>query len=467
MMYLSTLALVADFKPHYLIELKGLVTNENHYYTGVKRGQYMKNTHQFIVTIAVPLAIMIACLPVKAEEPSAFGSGFDVQDFYKPFTRDDISPKNQQSWPYYKHVSAHWDEFAVHGTAKISPSKNPAELKLAQDRLDLNTSTEYDGEKSFLDSMVDTQVKGFVVLKDNMILAEFYDNGFNVIDTNLLQSAAKSYAAILVHQLVNADKIKLDATVESILPDFKGSSMGAATVQQVLDHTSGMPQLLDFHTPGALGQLWEIEIGLQSGNPRGHRALITETKANKKPGEAWQYSDMNTDTLGLLAEKASGMKLPELLSDLFVTIGASQAGSIALTSDGSYSPSYGISTSARDYALFHQWIAQGKAPKSYYASVMDVKKSKFSQTNPLANSTFPGVEYGSQSYYIAENDVIYSSGSFGQQGYSDLKTGISIVFLSDWAVNWEVAKGNANRERAIAIINYLRLESSPNYLLRK
>ena len=425
----------------------------------------MKIIHQFIATIVVPFAIMSTCPPIKAEEPSAFGSGFDVQDFYKPFTRDDITPENQQKWPYYKHVSAHWDEFASHGTSKISPSKNPAQLKLAQDRLDLNT--EYQDEKSFLDSMVDTQVKGFVVLKDNVILAEFYDNGFNVSDTNLLQSAAKTYAAILVHQLVDAGKIKLDAKVESILPDIKGTSMGAATVQQVLDHTSGMPQLLDFHTPGALGQLWEIEIGLQSGKPRGHRALIKETKANKKPGEAWQYSDMNTDTLGLLAEKASGKKLPELLSDLYVTIGANHEGSIALTSDGTCSPSYGISTSARDYALFHQWIAQGKAPKSYYASVTDVKKSKFSKTNPLANSTFPGVEYGSQSYYIAENDVIYSSGSYGQQGYSDLKTGLSIVFLSDWAVNWEVAKGNANRERAIAIINHLRLESSPNYLLRQ
>jgi len=420
------------------------------------------------IQFAIILSIVISLLVVtsaQADTPSAFGSGFDVQDFYKPFTRDDITPENQQKWPYYKHVSAHWDEFAIHGTAKISPSKNPAKLKLAQDRLDLNT--EYEDEKSFLDSMVDTQVKGFVVLKDNVILAEFYDNGFNVTDTNLLQSASKTYAAILVHQLVDEGKIKLDAKVESILPDFKGTSMGVATVQQVLDHTSGMPQLLDFHTPGALGQLWEIEIGLQGGKAQGHSALIKETKANKEPGEAWQYSDMNTDALGLLAEKASGKKLPELLSALYATIGANYAGSIALTSDGTYSPSYGISTSARDYALFHQWIAQGKAPKSYYASVTDIKKSKFSETNPLADSTFPGVEYGSQSYYIAENDVIYSSGSYGQQGYSDLKTGLSIVFLSDWAVNWEVAKGNANRERAIAIINHLRLESSPNYLLRK
>ena len=214
----------------------------------------MKIQFAIILSIAVSLLVVTSA---QAEEPSAFGSGFDVQDFYKPFTLDEITPPNQQKWPYYKYVSAHWDEFALHGTAEIRPSKNPAELKLAQDRLDLNT--EYQDGKSFLDSLVDTQVKGFVVLKDNVILAEFYDNGFNITDTNLLQSASKTYAAIIVHQLVDAGKIKLDAKVESILPDFKGTSMGAATVQQVLDHTSGMPQLLDFHTLGALGQLWEIE----------------------------------------------------------------------------------------------------------------------------------------------------------------------------------------------------------------
>ena len=424
----------------------------------------MKGKHKIIATVVVAFSIINACPPVKAEEPSAFGSDFDVQDFYLPFTRDDITTKNQQKWPYYKYVSAHWGDFAAHGTAKISPSKHPAKLKLKQERLDLNT--EYQDGRSFLDSMVDTQVKGFVVMKENVILAEFYDNGFNVADANLLQSASKTYAAIFVHQLVDVGKINLETKVESILTDFEGTSMGAATVQQVLDHTSGMPQLLDFHTPGALGQLWEVEIGLQGGKPIGHGALIKKTKADKKAGEAWQYSDMNTDTLGLLAEKASGKKLPELLSDLYEMIGANFEGSIARTSDGTFSPAYGISTSARDYALFHQWIAQGKAPKSYYASVTNVKKSKFSKTNPLADSTFPGVEYGSQSYYIAEDDVIYSSGSYGQQGYSDMKTGVSVVFLSDWAVNWEVAKGNDNRNRAIAIIDHLRFESAPNYLLR-
>ena len=310
----------------------------------------MKTT---IRTMFVLITAIGACLtssqPVHADEPSAFGSGFDVGDFYRPFTLKEITPKNQQKWPYYKYVSSHWDNYALHGTAKVSRSRKPAKLEVADEGIDLNI--EYDDGKSFIDSFVDTQVKGFVVMKDNTILAEFYDNGFNVGDANLLQSAAKTFAGIIAHRLIDKGLLDPEAKVSKYLGDFEGTSVGTATVQQVLDHTSGMPTLLDFHTPGATGQLFEVEQGLQAGKPKGHRNTIKATKATKKPGEAWQYCDMNTDTLALLAEQVSGKKFSDLLSQLFDEFGANYEGSIAKTSDGTFSPSYGVSISARDYAL--------------------------------------------------------------------------------------------------------------------
>ena len=413
-----------------------------------------------IAIIAGVIASAMASSVVLAEPPSAFGSGFDVQDFFEPFMLEKITPKNQQKWPYYKYVSANWDDFALHGTAKVSRSKKPVKLEQGE-TLDLNT--EFKDDMSFIDSFVATQVKGFVVMKDNKILAEFYDNGFNVGDSNLLQSAAKSFAGVLINKLIDQGLLDPNAKVAKYLEDFKGADIGKATVQQVLDMTSGLPTLLDFHTPGAPGQLFEVEQGLQAGKAIGHRKAIKTTKANKKPGEAWQYSDMNTDTLGLLAEQVSGKKLSQLLSELFDDFGANYDGSIAKTSDGTFAPSYGISISARDYALFHQWIAQGKAPKSYYASALDVTKTKFGE-NETSKLIATGVTYGSQSYYMGEHNILYSSGSFGQVGYSDMKTGVAVVFLQDWAVNWEVDKGFDTRDRALSIIYHLRAVSAPGYL---
>ena len=121
---------------------------------------------------------------------------------------------------------------------------------------------------TFIESFLSTQVKGFVVMKNNKILAEFYDNGFNVGDTNLLQSAAKTFAAVVTHQLIDKGLLDPKARVETYLKDFKGSDIGAATVQQVLDMLSGLPTLLEFHTPGAPGQLRTFRRGSRSRRRR-------------------------------------------------------------------------------------------------------------------------------------------------------------------------------------------------------
>jgi CubicO group peptidase (beta-lactamase class C family) len=414
---------------------------------------------EYIIIVAVAIGLL-ASQSVFAEAPSAFGSGFDVQDFYKPFSLEEITPENQQKWPYYKYVSAHWDEYALHGTVKVKRSANPAKLQQGE-RLDMNS--EFKKGQTFIESLQATQTKGFVVMKDNIILAEFYDNGFNVSDTNMLQSASKTFAAVVTHQLIDQGLLDPNARVESYLEDFKGSDIGVATVQQVLDMLSGLPTLLNFHTPGHPDQQWEVEIGLQQGKSTGHRNAIMSTRATAKPGEVYNYSDKNTDTLGLLAEQESGKKFSQLLAELFDAFGANYDGSIALTSDGTTSPCYGISITARDYALFHQWIAQGKAPKSYYASAMDTSKTKFGE-NETGKLLGKGISYGSQSYYMQKHEVIYSSGSFGQVGYSDMKSGVAVVFLQDWAVNAELEKFFATRDRALAVINHLRIKADPHLL---
>jgi len=411
--------------------------------------------------LVIIMTFLLTTQTTRAEAPSAFGSGFDVQDFFKPFTLKDITPENQQKWPYYKYVSAHWAQYSLHNVDKIQPAPNPTKLAIAdeKDRLDLNGEWK-DG--TFIDSLQSTQVKGFVVLKDNVVLAEYYDNGFMVDGTNLLQSASKTYAGVIMGRLIDEGLINPKKKVRDYLKDFKKADVGAATVQQILDMTSGLPTLLDFHTPNSPGQLWEVEIGLQPGKTTGHRKTIKETKIKAKPGKEYNYTDINTDILALLAEQVTGKKYAELLTELFEAFGSNHGGSIARNSDGTVSPCYGISTSARDYALFHQWIAQGKAPKSYYKSAMDTDKTLFSE-NETGQLLGGGITYASQTYYLAEHDVLYSSGSFGQLGYSDLQDGISVVFLQDWAVNAELDKFFETRDRALAIITYLRSKAQSGF----
>ena len=163
----------------------------------------------------------------------------------------------------------------------------------------------------------------------------------------------------------------------------------------------------------------------------------------------------------MLAEGVTGEPFNKLLSDMFDDFGANSRGSIALTVDGTASPSYGISMTLRDYGLFHQWIAQEKAPKSFYASVEDVDKDLLRESESgkgMAKLFGTPVTYASQAWYLPEHNVIHSVGSYGQVGFSDLDTGIAVVFMQDWEDNGVPAKNAETVARALFVLDRLKAQ---------
>src|SRR5215203_2587189 len=117
----------------------------------------------------------------------------------------------------------------------------------------------------------------------------------------LLGSLTKSFTALAVMQLVEGDKIQLDAPVQLYLPWFRVADPQASaqiTVRHLLNQTSGLPQLsglrpmTDFDdSPGA--------------SERQARALST-LELTRPVGSAFEYCNMNYNLLGLIIEAASG-----------------------------------------------------------------------------------------------------------------------------------------------------------------
>ena len=341
-------------------------------------------------------------------------------------------------------------------TASIMAAEKPAKLRVAKDRFDIEQ--EFRDGQTFVESLTATQTKGFLIMKDNVILAEFYDNGFSREQTHLLQSSSKTYAGIIASKLIDEGLLDPNQTVGSYLADFKGSKIGKATIQQVLDHQSGLLPAVDYHVPGGEAFMFEIEQGLKPGDPTGHRKAIINTKTLNAPGEVYNYNDKNSDLLAILAAEVTGKPFNKLLSELFNDFGATSNGSVALTVDGTASPSYGISCTLRDYALFHQWIAQGKAPKSYYRSTQNLDKDLLSKSETgkgLAAAFGTSVVYGSQTWVLPEHKVVFSMGSYGQDGFSDLESGISVVFMQDWEDNGVTEKLVDTVARALFVIEKL------------
>ena len=116
-----------------------------------------------VLSAALLLTSVLIPLAADAEQPSAFGGDFDLQDFYRPFTLQDITPQNMQKWPYNKHVSANWDKYVTTSTTTIKSANTPKKLEQGDKQLDLNS--QFKDGKSYLQSLLDTQVTGFIVLK--------------------------------------------------------------------------------------------------------------------------------------------------------------------------------------------------------------------------------------------------------------------------------------------------------------
>lgn len=134
-------------------------------------------------------------------------------------------------------------------------------------------------------------------------------------------SMTKAVATTAALQLVEQGRLGLDATVESILPEFGRLQVldgfdgdtprlrppaSRATVRQLMTHTAGLgyfflsEKLLRYH------QL--------TGEPNplsGLKRSLSVPLVND-PGTAWEYG-VNTDWLGLIVEKLSGLSLGRYL----------------------------------------------------------------------------------------------------------------------------------------------------------
>jgi len=112
-------------------------------------------------------------------------------------------------------------------------------------------------------------------------------------------SCSKSFTALAVMQLAEAGKVDLDAPVRRYIPWFRVADPEASaliTVRHLLNQTSGL-------TEGA-GRAATLAAGMQPLEPA-VRALATAGLA-RAPGAAFEYSNLNYTTLGLVVEMAAG-----------------------------------------------------------------------------------------------------------------------------------------------------------------
>ena len=137
------------------------------------------------------------------------------------------------------------------------------------------------------------------------------DTGAPVLagDRIQLASLTKLFTAALVHHYADAGLVDLLAPLPElrVLPDFPYHA--GITVEQLLDHTSGLVNYLDTSEYVADPESVYDPVS-------GVRASLAEGLA-ADPGAAYLYSSTNYLLLGLLLEEATGRPYSQLLADAF------------------------------------------------------------------------------------------------------------------------------------------------------
>jgi CubicO group peptidase (beta-lactamase class C family) len=126
----------------------------------------------------------------------------------------------------------------------------------------------------------------------------------------MIGSTTKSFTALAVMQLVEAGKIELDAPVQTYIPWFRVADEAASaqiTVKHLLTQTSG------FSNSAGLQELTASDLSEQAIE-NSVRAMA-DVALVRPPGSAYEYSNINFTTLGLVVQMVSGQSYERYIQE--------------------------------------------------------------------------------------------------------------------------------------------------------
>lgn len=196
---------------------------------------------------------------------------------------------------YKKYPLEKLDEFA---SVPFQPSEQPFRFK-------------HGSVSPALKNELDSLLKGsnryaMLVIQNDSILYEFYNH--KIADTTLLPSfsVAKSYVSTMIAIALEEGKIKsLNEPITNYLPELKkrDSRFSNITIQHVLDMRSGIKSSENYFNP--MSDVLRLGFG-KNINKKSLRISI-----EKEPNQFFEYKSINTQLLGMIVERSTGMKLQD------------------------------------------------------------------------------------------------------------------------------------------------------------
>jgi len=307
--------------------------------------------------------------------------------------------------------------------------------------------TRLDGSAATVDEVLEeTFTDAWLVLHNGTVLEEVYVGEMTAKTPHLLMSVSKSIVGCVAAVLVERAVLDPEVLVTDYVPEVSTSGYAGATVRNLLDMRTGVAFRETYTAPEAEVRVMERSMGwrpLLPGDPVGAYAYLATLGTAGPHGDSFTYRSADTDMLGWVCERASGVRMADLISHhIWAPIGAEADAEIACDMVGSAIHDGGISAVARDLARFGQMLldggrAQGRqvVPASWvddaFSADADVRDAFARSENHLF---LPGGWYRSQFWFLPglRGDLLVCLGIHGQMVCVDRASGTVCVKLSSW-----------------------------------
>ncbi|TGP23836.1 MULTISPECIES: serine hydrolase [unclassified Mesorhizobium] len=299
-----------------------------------------------------------------------------------------------------------------------------------------------EGRPTTLAGLLDeTYTDGFLVLKNGRVAYERYFNGMDERSLHLSQSMAKSVTGSVFGILVGRGLIDPARLVTDYLPELAETALAGATVQHVLDMTTGV-RFSEEYTDrySEIGQV-DVASGWKPIPPGSDPdfqwpshlfELILRLKDNvREHGEAFEYRSIETDVLAFIMERVSGKRLAQLISEeLWQKLGADESACFTVDSAGYALADGGFNATLRDYGRFGQLILDnggGVIPAEW------IEATRSGRHGPDFNPSLPEGSYRNQ-FWIEDRHsrALMCRGVFGQLIHIDWENRMVVVKLSTY-----------------------------------
>jgi CubicO group peptidase (beta-lactamase class C family) len=375
------------------------------------------------------------------------------------FQRSPSQPVPEAEWD-----RAPWNRWSFQHVRELLPTvevwrgSGPVRpLARAEQDLDGLMVTGTDGAPVTLSAFLErTFTDGFLVLKDGAIVYERYFNGMDERTLHLSQSVAKSFIGMLTGILVGRGIIDLDAPVTNVLPELSSTAYRGATLQQVLDMTSGVRFNEDYTDPFSDIGRSDVAAGwkplppgaIESGHdwPQDIFSFILGLRTQERDhGARFAYRSIETDVLAFVLERAAGKRLAQLLSEeIWQRLGMEESANMTLDPAGFALADGGLNACLRDYARFGQMVLDGGGGIVPPAWIEATRSGDHALFHEPYTAVLPDGAYRNQ-FWIEDRQSrnLMARGVFGQLIYIDWAHRMVAVKLSCWPdfVNpaWTVA----------------------------